>query len=58
MGVVATYFIGIDQKCSHKPMTSCMVKTVCNHIKKTMGETLFYFVANSCQILLEILQKG
>jgi hypothetical protein len=34
MGVVATYFIGIDQKCSHKPMRICMVKTVRNYIKK------------------------
>ncbi len=49
-GVVATYFIGVDQKCSHKPMTICMVKTVCNHIKK-LWEKL-------CLILLQIDVKS
>jgi hypothetical protein len=50
MGVVATYFIGIDQKSSHKPMTICIVKTVCNHIKK-LWEKL-------CLILLQIDVKS
>jgi hypothetical protein len=50
MGVVARYVIGIDQKSSHKPMTICIVKTVCNHIKK-LWEKL-------CLILLQIDVKS
>jgi len=46
MGVVATYFIGIDQNCLHKPMTICIEKTVCNHIKKLCKKL--------CLILLQI----